>query len=116
MSIWIIAATTADIDKCGMLLEEVRHGTIYGRSSDMRMDDDRFTYPDDEFTVAEFIEAVARAGYYFFKDAAQKKAAAAMAAGTPMDPDEEVHTLFKFLPACIDVFLNLFILDLFLNL
>lgn len=82
--------TTADIDKCGMLLEEVRHGTIYGRGYDIRADDDRFSYPDDEFTLAEFIEAVARAGYYFFKDAAQKKAAAAAAAGNPIDPDEEV--------------------------
>lgn len=83
--------TTADIDKCGMLLEEVRHGTIYGRRADVRNDDERFSYPDDEFTLAEFIEAVARAGYYFFKDAAQKKAAAAAAAGTPLDPDEEVR-------------------------
>lgn len=83
--------TMADIDKCGMLLEEVRHGTIYGRRSDVRMDDDRFAYPNDEFTVAEFIEAVARAGYYFFKDAALKKAANAAAVGNPMDPEEEVN-------------------------
>lgn len=79
--------TTADVDKCRMLLEEVRHGSIHGRQSGISEEDERFLYPEEDFTFAEFVEAVARAGYYCFKDAAQKKAAAAAAAG---EVDEDV--------------------------
>lgn len=55
----------ADIDKVRLLLDDVRHGTICGRD-DAEDPSGRFVFPINEFCFSEFIEAVARTGYYHY--------------------------------------------------
>jgi hypothetical protein len=77
-------STPATINKIRLLLAEVRQGSIFGREAcidngeyDVKMsgssannssnnNSQQFVFPEQEFSFPEFVEAIARAGYYHF--------------------------------------------------
>lgn len=66
-----IQVRNVDVDRARVLLSEVRKGSIFGRDIDIHSAYDTVLanadeFPKTEFTFAEFLEALCRAGYYFF--------------------------------------------------